>query len=172
MGSGRSEQDAAGRYPSSVPTAKAFDGMLAAPRWGVYRILVAEDDAEMRRLVVEILRKDGHEVFEAADGRGLLAALTAQVADNLSFPALDLILSDVRMPVHNGLEALEQLARGRLSIIVMTAFADDEIRRRAARLGAVLLDKPITVSALRDAVNDSLRKKRRSPPQASRPSEE
>ena len=157
-----------GSGPSSVPAAKAFDGTLGAPGWGVYRILVAEDDAEMRRLVVEILRKDGHEVLEAEDGRGLVAAL----ADSLSFPALDLIVSDVRMPVHNGLEVLEQLAQGRLSVILMTAFADEETRRRAARLGAVLLDKPITVSTLRNAVNDSLHGKRCPAADGSSPAEE
>ncbi len=126
----------------------------------------------MRRLVVEILRKDGHEVLEAADGRGLFAVLTAMVTDTLSFPTLDLILSDVRMPVHNGLDVLEQLDRGRLSVILMTAFADDETRCRAATLGAVLLDKPIAVSTLRAAVDDSLRRKRCSPPEGSPPSEE
>jgi len=118
------------------------------------RVLVAEDDPEMRRLVVEALRKDGHEVQEAADGGRLLVRIAEAFDRDPSLALIDVIVSDVRMPVCSGLDLLEQLvqARWRVPFILMTAFGDDETRRRAEGLGAVLFDKPLSLEALRTAV--------------------
>jgi CheY-like chemotaxis protein len=118
------------------------------------RVLVAEDDPAMRRLVVEALRMDGHDVLEAADGAGMLVRIAAAF-DALSLRvSIDLVVSDMRMPLRNGLDLLERLAGWRWSVpcIVMTAFADDEVRQRTERIGAVLLDKPLDMAALRRAV--------------------
>ena len=52
------------------------------PRHDPARVLVAEDDPEMRHLVVEALRKDGYEVTEVADGGRLLVELAHQVTTN------------------------------------------------------------------------------------------
>ena len=74
------------------------------------RVIVAEDDPEMRRLVVEALRKDGHHVTEAADGGRLLVQIAEAFDRDPSLSAVDVIVSDVRMPVCNGIELLERLA--------------------------------------------------------------
>lgn len=118
------------------------------------RVLVAEDDREMRRLVVEVLRKDGHEVSEATDGGRLLVRIAEVFDRDPSMAALDVIVSDVRMPVCSGLDLVERLfeARWRVPCILMTAFGDDDIRRRASAVGALLLDKPLSLDELRDAV--------------------
>jgi CheY-like chemotaxis protein len=118
------------------------------------RVLVAEDDPEMRRLVVEALRKDGHDVQEAADGGRLLVKLAETFARDPSLGLIDVIVTDVRMPVCSGLELLEQIvaARWRIRVVLMTAFGDDETRRRAEALGAVLFDKPLSLQALRREV--------------------
>ena len=118
------------------------------------RVIVAEDDPEMRRLVVEALRKDGHEVTEAADGGRLLVQIAEAFDHDPSLSLVDVIVSDVRMPVCNGIELLERLAdaRWRVPMILMTAFGDEDTRKRAERLGAVLFDKPLSLDALRDAV--------------------
>jgi two-component system cell cycle response regulator CpdR len=120
----------------------------------VARVLVAEDDAEMRRLVVEALRSDGHEVVEADDGGRLLTRLAEVFARDPTLALVDVIVSDIRMPVCSGLELLERLteARWRVPFILMTAFGDQETRRRAEKAGALLLDKPLSLEALRDAV--------------------
>jgi len=68
--------------------------------------------------------------------------------------AVDIIVSDVRMPICSGLELIERMfeARWRIPCILMTAFGDDDIRRRAAAVGALLLDKPLSLDELREAV--------------------
>jgi DNA-binding response OmpR family regulator len=116
------------------------------------RILVAEDDAEMRRLVADALRKDGYEVTEASDGGRLLVEVTALYQHPERQP--DLIVSDVRMPICTGLAILEQMRRAHwtMPVILMTAFGDDETRTRADMLGAILFDKPFALDDLRTAV--------------------
>jgi len=118
------------------------------------RVIVAEDDPEMRRLVVEALRKDGHHVTEAADGGRLLVQIAEAFDLDPSLSLVDVIVSDVRMPVCNGIELFERLAdaRWRVPMILMTAFGDEDTRKRADRLGAVLFDKPLSLDALRAAV--------------------
>jgi CheY-like chemotaxis protein len=120
----------------------------------MYRIVVAEDDTEMRRLVSEALRKDGHEVLEVADGAGLLDVLTRVTGADAVHHAFDLVVSDDRMPIRGGLDVLEQLATAQLrpAFIVMTAFANEDTRRRTERLGGTLLEKPLMLNALREAV--------------------
>jgi CheY-like chemotaxis protein len=121
----------------------------------VHRILVAEDDAEMRCLVVEALRKDGHEVVEAEDGRRLYEAVASAIGAPRSASPFDLIISDVRMPVRSALDVLEEFVDGQPCppVILMTAFPNEDTRRRAGRLGALLLDKPLSLEVLRSAVN-------------------
>jgi two-component system response regulator (stage 0 sporulation protein F) len=114
------------------------------------RVLVAEDDAEMRRLVVEALRLDGYDVREVTDGGQLLGA--ASQSD------VDLIVSDVRMPAFTGIQILEALraAGSVVPVILMTAFGDDETHARTKALGAILFDKPFTLGDLRVAVMNML----------------
>src|SRR5580700_7228475 len=118
------------------------------------RILVAEDDAEMRRLVVETLRGEGYAVTEATDGGRLLVELARNIVRGEGADALDLIVSDVRMPVCTGLQILEQLrvSRWATPMILMTAFGDASLRERARELDALLMDKPFAMSDLRIAV--------------------
>jgi len=123
------------------------------------RVIVAEDDVEMRKLVVEALRKDGHEVQEASDGGRLLVRLAELFDRDPTMSLVDLIVTDVRMPVCNGLDLLERLAEARwkIPVIVMTAFADEATHRRAEALGAVLFEKPLSLDALRAAVKQAAR---------------
>ncbi|WP_394846812.1 response regulator [Pendulispora brunnea] len=117
------------------------------------RVLVAEDDPEMRRIVVEALRRDGYDVREAADGGRLLICIDAQSESPSA--EIDLIISDVRMPVCTGLQALDAVRRTQspLPIILMTAFGDDELRTHAEARGALLFDKPFALEDLRATVN-------------------
>lgn len=121
------------------------------------QVLVAEDDAELRRALVEMLRTDGHEVDAVGDGGALVLDLARRAA--LRRPPVDLILSDVRMPACSGLLALELVRRlhGDVPVVLLTAFADETARGRATELGAVLLDKPVKLSALRGVVAGLLR---------------
>jgi CheY-like chemotaxis protein len=121
------------------------------------RILLAEDDAEMRALVSGDLRRVGYSVVECADGAALLKKLDA--ASRNEGLGVDLVVADVRMPELTGLEALEQL-RGAdpfTPCIVVTAFGSAETRRAAARLGAIaVLDKPFEIQDLLRLVDDAI----------------
>lgn len=123
------------------------------------RIVVAEDDFEMRRLVADCLRKEGYEVHEVADG----AQLLLRIEDSFflrSVPApVDLFVTDIHMPVHTGLEIVRALREADLQmpVVIMTAFGNPETRERAEALGAALLDKPFKMEVLRALVRRLLR---------------
>jgi DNA-binding response OmpR family regulator len=122
------------------------------------RVLVADDDTEMRRLVAESLRKDDYDVVEEVDGGRLLVRIAAIYAFERTVDPFDLIVSDIRMPVCSGLDIVKGLrdAHWRTPVILMTAFGDDETRRRAEALGALLFDKPFQMKTLRLAVRSLL----------------
>jgi DNA-binding response OmpR family regulator len=130
--------------PSKPPQARRRPGTPA-------RILVAEDDEAMRSVVVETLRKDGHEVSCVPDGGRLLVKFARDYMGSEGTDPVDLLVSDVRMPVCSGLQILQQLraVRCRIPVILVTAFGDEETRKLARSLGAVLLDKPFELDELR-----------------------
>jgi CheY-like chemotaxis protein len=121
------------------------------------RVFLAEDDADLRSLFVSALRRGGYEVLAAEDGAELLSFLSAVAEKRLPRP--DAIVSDVRMPGHDGMEILLalRLAEWDVPILLMTAFGDAFVRRRASAFGAAaLLEKPLTSERLVDAVRGAL----------------
>lgn len=121
-------------------------------------IVVAEDDASLRQLIAEALVRDGHRVVQVATGGALINAVRQIVVDGAGGGQLDLLISDVRMPELTGIDALKLLrdAEIRIPIILITAFGDRWTRAEAARYGARLIDKPLELRALRQAVRDEL----------------
>jgi CheY-like chemotaxis protein len=114
------------------------------------RVLLAEDDAQMRLLLAEALSGDGYEVVECADGAALLDALT-RLLEPGHVRDIDLIVSDIRMPLVTGIEVLEGMKDyiGFPPMILITAFGDAETHAYAQRLGAAaLLDKPFEIENL------------------------
>jgi CheY-like chemotaxis protein len=116
------------------------------------RVLLAEDDPAFRRLIAGMLRRDGFEVVEVGDGRQLLQTVAGvtQLATN----GFDLVISDIRMPVMTGLDALAGLrhADWAVPVILITAFGDDDAREQATRLGAgAFFSKPFELAELRAA---------------------
>jgi DNA-binding response OmpR family regulator len=120
--------------------------------------VVAEDDPEMRALVAQCLRLDAHDVVEIENGARLLVRIGRQYRSSEPEQRIDLLVTDLRMPIVTGLAILRGLRAAHCStpVILMTAFGDDAIRREAAELGAVLLDKPFAMSELRAAVRSLL----------------
>jgi CheY-like chemotaxis protein len=120
------------------------------------RVLIAEDDLEMRRLVSWAVRRAGYQVVEVEDGKALVNALIHS-AKHAPQTLPDLIISDVRMPGCTGLEVLARLRRVDWSIpvILITAFGDAQAHKEGARLGAAkVLDKPFDVDELCTAVQE------------------
>jgi DNA-binding response OmpR family regulator len=117
-------------------------------------VLVAEDDHEMRTLLVDVLRAEGYEVAEAQHGVDVLLRFVRDDPEQF-----DLIISDIRMPGVTGLEFLEGLREqeGFPPTVLITAFGDAATHAEAIRLGAVaVVDKPFEISELLALVRRTL----------------
>jgi len=140
---------------SSRWTARARKNALhcAAADGSPARVLVAEDDDDMRRLVVRALREEGFDVVDVRSGWELLDYVGLQIElHGRGGPPPDLIVSDVRMDGVTGLEVLAGLREASWStpVILITAFGDAELHAEARRLGALaVFDKPFDLRDLR-----------------------
>jgi CheY-like chemotaxis protein len=117
------------------------------------RILIADDEDSMRALVARAIGMDGHDIVTAQDGAEALEILIREEG------AFDLLLTDIQMPVMDGIALALSAARDfpRLTILLMTGFADQ--RERASNLNAIAHDviiKPFSVADIRAAVADAL----------------
>lgn len=138
--------------PVPRPIERSTDNGDALLQRRAVRVVVAEDDDDMRNLIASGLRRDGMRVTEARDGTELLELMAAQLLGSSSRQPFDLVVSDVRMPGYNGLGALSALRHAGLwmPVILITAFGDEDTHAEAHRLGAVaVFDKPFDVAALR-----------------------
>jgi DNA-binding response OmpR family regulator len=118
-------------------------------------VLLADDDDEMRRLLADALRLDGHEVVEARDGTGLMSLVGSETFPTAAGRPAGVIVSDVRMPGATGLDVLREVRRRApmTPMVLITAFGDAEFRAEAHRLGAdAVLDKPIDLHHLLEVV--------------------
>ena len=117
------------------------------------RVLIADDEDSMRTLVARAIAMDGHQTVTAQDGAEALEILTHEDG------AFDLLLTDIQMPVMDGIALALSAARDfpDLTILLMTGFADQ--RERASNLNAIAHDvitKPFSVADIRTAVADAL----------------
>lgn len=122
------------------------------------RILLAEDEEALRVFIMRALVQDGHEVVAAADGAEALDVLSR---DKNQF---DLLLTDIRMPIMDGIALALAAARDHpdLTILLMTGYADQ--RERAHGLDALIHDviaKPFSLAEIKGAVAEALAAKTR-----------
>ena len=122
------------------------------------RILIAEDEEALCALCARALASDGHDVKTAGDGGDALDLLAREQG------RFDLLLTDIRMPMMDGIALALAAARDYpdLTILLMTGYADQ--RERAHGLDAIIHDviaKPFSVATLRGAVNEALTVKTR-----------
>jgi DNA-binding response OmpR family regulator len=116
---------------------------------GKKRILVIEDDAEMRSLLKDFFEEEGFEIDSVSNGFEALQILIRGF--------FDLIITDIRMPGLTGLDILPRLRKfqPRASIIVITAFGSEEVHRRAMERGAsVYLEKPLRFHELKTIIHE------------------
>lgn len=118
------------------------------------RILIAEDEEGLRNLVARALSMDGHAVITANDGAEALDVLSREQG------GFELLLTDIRMPVMDGIALALAAARDHphVQILLMTGFADQ--RERAYGLDSLIHDvitKPFSLTAIRTAVNEALK---------------
>lgn len=117
------------------------------------KILIADDEESMRLLVARAIAMDGHDIVTAQDGAEALDIITRANG------AFDLLLTDIKMPVMDGIALALAVARDypKLTILLMTGFADQ--RERASGLEAIVHDvvtKPFAIADIRTAVADAL----------------
>jgi DNA-binding NtrC family response regulator len=133
---------------ASSPPLSTEPGLTLRP----LRVLLAEDDSEMRRLMVVILRRNNCEVIEAKSGSQLWELIVRGALGTETEPQVDLIISDVRMPGMSGLEVLSSLRSQHAvtPMILITAFGDTDTHAEAHRLGALaVFNKPFDLDDLR-----------------------
>jgi CheY-like chemotaxis protein len=113
------------------------------------RVLLAEDDRDVRRLIAVALHQDGYDVTELSDGLQLFNCLGSCLFEGAAQP--DLIISDLRMPSFTGLEVLGSAHRVDLGVpfILISGFSDRFTREEARSLGAAaIFRKPFDVEQL------------------------
>ncbi len=114
-------------------------------------ILVAEDEALLRSVAVEMLRDEGFTVFEAADGAEALDILRAH-------PGVQLLISDIKMPRVSGYELAEAALSlmPQLKILLMTGYTQTPPPPAIGAAGIPTLHKPFELATLCDLAGDML----------------
>jgi DNA-binding response OmpR family regulator len=119
------------------------------------RVLIIDDEANIRQMIRLTLEAAGYEVAEAEDGIEAFAILGGE-------PAWNVILLDQRMPLMEGTDVLRRLKvlAPSARVVMMTAFASVELVVEAMKLGATdFLRKPMTPEVVRNSVAAALTRK-------------
>jgi two-component system, OmpR family, response regulator len=112
------------------------------------RLLLAEEDDELRRNIAGQLRGKGYQVDEAFSGFEAIALIARQV------DAYDLIITDFALHGMNGLELIDELrasprpSDSQVPVIVIGDEPSGEVEREALRLHAVIIEKPFDIEHL------------------------
>jgi two-component system phosphate regulon response regulator OmpR len=120
------------------------------------RVLVAEDDADVRSVVRRVLARLGHEVHDVDDGTAALRLLGAM--------RFDLVITDVYMAALDGIELLERMQQqGHTVPVVVMSGGGFKSRQYVLKMAeecgaAAVLEKPFTLNELRAALDPLLRK--------------
>lgn len=120
------------------------------------RVLVVDDEESIVELVAEYLAARGMVVTTAGDGERAIALLESQ--------PIDVVLTDLRLPVRGGMSLLERIVERTVPVatVVMTGYGTIETATQALKLGAAdYLLKPVRLRELHEALHKALRNQRR-----------
>ena len=136
--------------PEQLPRAKS--NMTSSPI--KKRILLVEDDSDVREVLSRVLRTAGYEVQEAGHALGAVCAMVRAGAD--------LILTDINMPIMDGFGLVRELKAHedtrRVPIVAVTGFDSPERRAAALHAGCVgYITKPINTGEFLNQVAEFLR---------------
>lgn len=119
------------------------------------RCLVVDDEPRLRQVIAQLMRADGFDALEAANGEEAVAILESET--------VTLVMSDIRMPRMDGIELLRTV-RGRwpdTAVVMITAIADVDVAVSCLAIGAVdYLTKPFHLEEVRARVAQALEKRR------------
>ena len=119
---------------------------------GAETILLVEDEPAVRRLVSQMLQLTGYTVLEAANGPEALGLM-----DDVGH-SVDLLLTDVVMPLMNGGTLAQSLSRRhpKMRVLFTSGYMDDTVVQEVVAMGAQFLPKPFTPDALTQKVREVL----------------
>ncbi len=117
------------------------------------RVLVVDDDSNIRRMIVAALKRDGYAFLEAGNGREALDVMRA------GHP--DVVVLDLMMPVLSGWDVLSERQRDaellRIPVILISASRDPEIASAVDKGVCAFLPKPFDIGALSALVRSCVR---------------
>lgn len=125
--------------------------LLFGSSTGNGRVLVVDDEPDIRKVVRMTLQKAGYDVLEAENGEKAIEIINT--GENRIM--LDVVICDIRMPKINGVEAIAYFRKEypRVSLIVLTGFPDTDMATSFMRDGVVdYLVKPVEGDKLKAAV--------------------
>jgi len=114
--------------------------------------LVAEDDRDFRELLANVFRDSGHQVDKAVDGKQALEMIRAR--------KYDVVLTDIKLPVRDGMEVLRETKNVSpdTEVLVMTAYGTLDSAAQAMKMGAAdYLQKPFSIPELEMRVQKAIR---------------
>jgi two-component system chemotaxis response regulator CheY len=129
--------------------------LLFGASTGNGRVLVVDDEPDIRKVVRMTLQKAGYDVLEAENGEKAIEAINT--GENRLM--LDVVICDIRMPKINGIEAIAYFRKEypRVPLIVLTGFPDTDMATTLLREGVVdYLVKPVEGEKLRAAVKRAM----------------
>ncbi len=119
------------------------------------RVLVVDDEARIRELLVETLEAIGYQSYGASGG--------GEALDKLRAEQFDLVISDIIMPGMSGLELLTHIQKRHrgIPVVIITGNAYKEIAETAEKAGAAaFLAKPFRISHIEQVMEEALSKKK------------
>lgn len=114
-------------------------------QWSNLKVLIVEDDPFLREAITQSLDRLGAKVITAGDGK--------EAFELLSKNTIDLVISDVQMPVMNGLDLLRNIRKGdpRVPVVLLATGEAQVNEEQAIKEGAVgLIYKPFSLKALKE----------------------
>lgn len=126
------------------PVLEVQEPTAEASRPAPFRVLVVDDDASIRRMIVAALKRDGYAFLEAANGREAL--------DLMRSDRPDVVVLDLMMPVLSGWDVLKERMKEkdllRIPVIIVSANRDPEVATAIDKGICAFLPKPFDISAL------------------------
>ena len=123
---------------------RAFDVSIAEQIGTQARVLVVDDDAAIRRMIIAALRREGYRFLEAANGKDALDLMRGEQPD--------VVVLDLMMPILSGWDVLRERAHDaamrRIPVIIVSANRDPEIATAVNAGICAFLPKPFDIAAL------------------------
>ena len=156
----RKVRDAASGPQTILGAEKALSGIRIDPALAGKHVLVADDEGKIRQIIRDVLRGKGCRVVVCKDGGEAIAELiSSQAAGEAG--RFDMVISDIKMPDHNGYEVFSAARKAYpgIPVILMTGFGYDPhhsiVRASQDGLQCVLF-KPFQIDRLLDEVKKAL----------------